>query len=95
MTKDTRPICPDCNEIMVKAIEQNEEGDWAYRWLCGCKITVRKAFCPECETEQDCRVMSSTSIIDELDCLMCGMDFEIDKFKHTSKEMVYFHELTG
>jgi len=95
MTKDNRPICPDCNEVMVKAVEQNEEGDWAYRWLCSCKMVIRTAFCPHCETEQDCRVVSVSEEIEELDCLTCGMDFEVDKFKHTPDEMAHYHELTG
>ena len=32
------PICPDCRAVMVKAEEQNEEGDWGVRWLCECKV---------------------------------------------------------
>ena len=95
MTKDNRPICPDCNEVMVKALEQNDEGDWAYRWLCSCKAIIKMVFCPKCEKMEPCRVISSTPDVEELDCLWCGEEFEIDKFKHTSKEMVYFHELTG
>ena len=33
-------ICPDCKEQMVKAKEENQEGDWGVRWLCGCKVKV-------------------------------------------------------
>ena len=31
------PHCPYCREEMVRAHEQNEEGEWCIRWLCGCK----------------------------------------------------------
>ena len=30
------PVCPICGEVMVRAHEQNEEGDWGVRWLCSC-----------------------------------------------------------
>lgn len=33
-----RPICPDCNEEMVKSYEEDEEGGWGVRWLCGCEV---------------------------------------------------------
>lgn len=39
--KNNRPICPDCGGVMVKAHEQNEEGDWSVRWLCGCKPNLQ------------------------------------------------------
>jgi hypothetical protein len=32
-------VCPYCNEGMVKARLQNEEGDWFIAWLCGCSLT--------------------------------------------------------
>jgi hypothetical protein len=32
------PICPDCDEVMVKAKTEDEEGSWSYVWLCGCKV---------------------------------------------------------
>jgi len=32
-----RPICPLCEEEMVRCHYQNEEGDWFVCWLCGCK----------------------------------------------------------
>lgn len=35
---DGRPVCPDCEEVMVKAYEQDEEGRWGVRWLCGCEV---------------------------------------------------------
>ena len=31
------PFCPNCHASMVKAEEQNKEGDWGVRWLCECK----------------------------------------------------------
>ena len=40
-TKGNRPAWPDCSEVMVKAHEQNEEGDWGVRWLCGCKPSLQ------------------------------------------------------
>ena len=91
----SKPICPDCNEVMVKALEQNEEGDWAYRWLCGCKVKTKLSLCPTCEMERDCRIVSSTFDVEELGCLWCGEEFEIDKFEHTPEEMAYYHKLTG
>jgi len=36
------PICPDCGETMVKAYEQNEDGEWGVRWLCGCRPSPEK-----------------------------------------------------
>jgi len=38
----SKPICPDCNEEMVKAKEENQEREWGVRWLCGCKINVER-----------------------------------------------------
>ena len=37
-----RMWCPDCFEIMIKAYEQNEEGDWGVRWLCECEVPKDK-----------------------------------------------------
>ena len=31
------PVCPDCHSTMVKANEENEEGDWCVKWLCDCE----------------------------------------------------------
>lgn len=36
------PICPECKETMVKAKEENSEGDWDVRWLCGCTVNVER-----------------------------------------------------
>lgn len=35
------PVCPYCHQAMVRAHEQNEEGDWAVRWVCACKPDPR------------------------------------------------------
>jgi hypothetical protein len=36
-TEGDRPICPECDEAMVRCHRQNEEGDWGVCWLCGCE----------------------------------------------------------
>jgi len=32
------PVCPYCHQAMVRAHEQNEEGEWTVRWVCGCRV---------------------------------------------------------
>lgn len=35
---DTRPICPDCKQVMVKThIELGDKSGWFSGWGCGCK----------------------------------------------------------
>ena len=90
----SKPICPDCHEAMVKALEQNEEGDWAYRWLCGCKAKVKQSFCPECEEIRDCKIIEETSEHEELDCLWCGQQFAVYGYAYTDEEKKRFIEMT-
>ena len=37
-----KPHCPDCGEELVKAKTEDEEGNWTYAWLCGCKAEPPK-----------------------------------------------------
>lgn len=34
--REPDPVCPVCEESMVRTHYQNEEGDWFVCWLCGC-----------------------------------------------------------
>ena len=35
--KDKRPYCPYCEEVMVQARIEQDDG-WVRCWLCGCKV---------------------------------------------------------
>ena len=34
--REPDPVCPVCEESMVRTHYQNEEGDWFVCWLCEC-----------------------------------------------------------
>jgi hypothetical protein len=36
MTEEERPVCPYCDEVMVKGRIKMEDGTWCGCWLCGC-----------------------------------------------------------
>ncbi len=36
MTEEKRPVCPYCDEVMVKGRIKMEDGTWQVVWLCGC-----------------------------------------------------------
>ena len=36
MTEEERPVCPYCDEVMVKGRIKMESGEWQEVWLCGC-----------------------------------------------------------
>ena len=36
MSEEQRPVCPYCEEVMVKGRIEMADGTWQECWLCGC-----------------------------------------------------------